>query len=109
MIGKIALPIALLLFSGALAHGQDVVGLEICTAERDMARRTGCLQANVEYLQKLIAKNNAAVQQKLAAEIAALKAALSALKGRLQKLQAAKSKPDAPAAKATATEKPEGK
>ena len=32
------------------AHAQDVRGLEVCTAEKQMDRRTGCLQANIDYL-----------------------------------------------------------
>jgi len=33
---------------GAMA--QDVPGIEICTAEKTMERRTGCLQSNVNFL-----------------------------------------------------------
>jgi hypothetical protein len=104
----------ILLTAATLAHAQDVPGLEICTAERDMARRTGCLQSNVDYLHKLIAKNHAAAQQQLAAtnaEIAALKASLAALKASVEKLQAAANKPDAATTKpaAPATGKPEEK
>jgi hypothetical protein len=33
------------------AAAQDIRGLEVCTAEKQMERRTGCLQANVEFLQ----------------------------------------------------------
>ena len=39
-----------LLFFGLGLHGaraQDVRGLEVCTAEKQMERRTGCLQANI--------------------------------------------------------------
>ncbi|MEZ5787439.1 MAG: hypothetical protein R3D62_13460 [Xanthobacteraceae bacterium] len=109
---KLALLAIIVLTAAPRAHAQDVPGIEICTAERDMARRTGCLQSNIDYLHKLIARNNAAAQQQLAAanaEIAALKAALSALEGRFQKLQAATSKPEAPAPKPSATDKPEEK
>jgi hypothetical protein len=35
------------------AAAQDVSGLEICTAEKQMERRTGCLQANAEFLQQV--------------------------------------------------------
>ncbi|MGB6768768.1 MAG: hypothetical protein WBE50_11875 [Methyloceanibacter sp.] len=36
------------------AAAQDVSGLEICTAEKQMERRTGCLQANAEFLQQAL-------------------------------------------------------
>jgi multidrug resistance efflux pump len=99
----------ILLMAAAPVHAQDVPGIEICTAERDMARRTGCLQANISYLHKLITKNNAAAQQQLAAanaEIAALKASIAALKASVKKLQAAGGKPDAIKA---SSDKPERK
>jgi hypothetical protein len=58
------------------APAQDVPGIEICTRESRLDRRTGCLQSNVEFLQQVIAKNALDSQQKLAAanrDIAALK------------------------------------
>jgi len=60
---------------------QDVPGIEICTRESRMDRRTGCLQSNVEFLQQLVTKNALDAQQKLAAanrDIAALKEQLAA-------------------------------
>ena len=71
-----------LLFTGPAA-AQDVRGLEVCTAEKDMARRTGCLQANVEYLQQELVKlTRRATEERNAAtkESAALKADVTALK-----------------------------
>ena len=92
-----------------VARAQDVPGIELCTHESRMDRRTGCLQSNVDYLQKLIAKTAADAQQKLnaaASEIGALKAAVAtlqasvaALQAAVDKLQAAAKKPDAPASK----------
>jgi hypothetical protein len=104
----------IVLTAATLAHAQDVPGIEICTAERDMARRTGCLQSNVDYLHKLIAKNNATAQQQLAAayaEIATLKASVAALQASVEKLQATANKPNSATTKpaATATGKPEEK
>jgi hypothetical protein len=93
------LRVAVILVAGATARAQDVPGIELCTHETRMDRRTGCLQSNIEYLQGLIAKNAAAAQQKATAaagEIAALKAdvtvlraTLAALQARLDKLEAA--------------------
>jgi septal ring factor EnvC (AmiA/AmiB activator) len=65
----------------AAAKAQDVPGIEICTRESQMDRRTGCLQSNVEFLQKVMTKNALEGQQKLSAagrEIAALKEQLAA-------------------------------
>src|SRR5437773_361986 len=36
----------------AIVHAQDVPGIEICTVEKTMERRTSCLQSNVDFLQK---------------------------------------------------------
>jgi hypothetical protein len=94
--------LAVLLLAGGVARAQDVVGIELCTQETRMDRRTGCLQSNVDYLQKLIAKTAADAQQKLnaaASEIGALKAAVATLQASVDKLQAAAKKPDAPASK----------
>jgi len=85
-----------LLVLGLRASAQDVPGIELCTRETRMDRRTGCLQSNIEYLQKLIVANAADAQRKLnaaASEISALKAALANLQANVDKLQAA-SKPD---------------
>jgi uncharacterized protein YecT (DUF1311 family) len=63
------------------AQAQDVRGLEVCTAEKQMERRTGCLQANVEFLQQRLNKTATDAQQKQAAtdrELAAAKAQLAA-------------------------------
>jgi phage shock protein A len=87
------------------ARAQDIRGLERCMAEKQIERRTGCLQANDEFLQQELTKAKRAFEDKLAAngrEIAAAKADIAALKASLEKLEAElkllKSKP-APAAK----------
>lgn len=74
----------------APAVAQDIRGLEICTAEKAMDRRTSCLQSNVEFLQQELAKQTRTMQAKLAEanrEIASHKAELAALKTALVKLQ----------------------
>ena len=83
-----------LLFT-ASAAAQDVRGLEVCTAEKDMARRTGCLQANVEYLQQELTKlTRRATEERAAAakESTALKADVGALKTDLTTLKDALTK-----------------
>src|SRR3954449_10755183 len=65
------------------AYAQDVPGIEICTVEKTMERRTSCLQSNVDFLMKTIAKLGADHQQKLDAanrQIEALRAPSSVCK-----------------------------
>jgi hypothetical protein len=97
------------ILASASARAQDVPGIEICTVEKTMERRTSCLQSNVDFLQKTIAKLGADHQQKLDAanrQIEGLKSAVASLQKIVDDLQAAqkkaaedqKKKPDAPAA-----------
>ena len=72
------------------AAAQDIRGLELCTAEKAMERRTSCLQSNVEFLQQALAKQARETQVKLDAarqEAMAQKAEIAALKAELAKLQ----------------------
>ena len=91
-------------------RAQDVPGIEICTVEKTMERRTSCLQSNVDFLQKTITKLAADHQQKLDAanrQIEALKSSVVSLQKIVDDLQAAqkkaaedqKKKADAPPAK----------
>ena len=71
------------------AAAQDVRGLEVCTAEKQMERRTGCLQANVEFLQQALARLARETQEKIAAagrDLAAARAEIAALKSTLDRL-----------------------
>ncbi len=80
-------PLLLALLSPAAA--QDIRGLEVCTAEKQMERRTGCLQANAEYLQQALAKLTRETQDKLAAagrDLAAARAEIATLRSALAKL-----------------------
>jgi len=92
------------------ARAQDVPGIEICTVEKTMERRTSCLQSNVDFLQKTISKLSADHQQKLDAanrQIETLKASLASLQKIVDDLQNTqkktaedlKKKVDAPPAK----------
>ena len=72
----------LMALSPATVHAQDVPGIEICTVEKTMERRTSCLQSNVDFLQKTINKLNTDHQQKIDAanrQIEALKGAVIGL------------------------------
>ncbi len=97
------------------AMAQDVPGIEICTAEKTMERRTGCLQSNVNFLKSSLTKASLEHQQKIDAanrQIDALKAALTGLQATVAQLQgqvqalkpngAAKEAPKADAPKAPA-------
>lgn len=91
------------------AHAQDVPGIEICTAEKTMERRTGCLQSNVNFLQQSIGKLRLEQQAKLDAahrQVEALRATLISLQKTVEDLQAAqKTASPAKAAPATAPAK----
>ena len=113
MIGRIVIALAVLapcLLLSAQIRAQDVPGIEICTVEKTMERRTSCLQSNVDFLQKTISKLAADHQQKLDAanrQIEALKLSLAGLQKIVDDVQAAqkktaedlKKKAEAPAAK----------
>jgi prefoldin subunit 5 len=73
-------------------RAQDIPGIEICTAEKTMERRTSCLQSTVDFLQKTITKLSLDHQQKIDAanrQIEGLKAQLVSLQKTLADLQAA--------------------
>jgi len=77
------------------ARAQDVPGIEICTVEKTMERRTSCLQSNVDFLQKTITKLGADHQQKLDAanrQIDGLKSTVVGLQKIVDDLQAAQKK-----------------
>jgi hypothetical protein len=98
MIGRtmvaLAVPGLCLLISGH-ARAQDVPGIEICTVEKTMERRTSCLQSNIDFLQKTITKLTIDHQQKLDAanrQIEALKASVVGLQKLVDDVQAAQKK-----------------
>ena len=105
---QIAIPVEL--------RAQDVPGIEICTVEKAMDRRTSCLQSNIDFLQKTITKLQADHQQKLDAanrQIETLKLSVAGLQKIVDDVQTAqkktaedaKKKADAPAAKDAPTAK----
>src|SRR5258707_10909651 len=76
-----------------LVHAQDVTGIEICTAEKTMERRTSCLQSNVDFLMRAITKLSLDHQQKIDAssrQIDALKATVAGLQKKIDDLQVSK-------------------
>jgi septal ring factor EnvC (AmiA/AmiB activator) len=99
MIGRIALLASMVLMAcilvSARAAAQDVPGLEICTVEKTMERRTSCLQSNIDFLQKTITKLAADHQQKLDAanrQLESVKSTVASLQKIVDELQVAQKK-----------------
>jgi hypothetical protein len=78
-----ALFAAILMVASPL-RAQDIVGLEDCAQARGPDKKAGCLQSNVEFLHRLIRKNDAAANAKLRDQAAALADAIA----RLEQLRA---------------------
>ncbi len=103
MIGRrvlmaVLLPVPCLLVSDG-ADAQDVPGIEICTVEKTMERRTSCLQSNVDFLQKTVSKLGIDHQQKLDAanrQIEGLKGTVIGLQKTVEELQTAQNKQAVP-------------
>ena len=98
-------PVAVALLTlPSLAAAQDIRGMEVCTAEKQMERRTSCLQADVEYLQQALIKLDREMHEKSAAadreltedraEIATLKSKIEQLNSELVQMKA-KAEPNA--------------
>src|SRR3954453_9789538 len=86
MLGRIAvlasLSVRVCVFPSGAALAQDVPGIEICTVEKTMERRTSCLQSNVDFLQKTITKLALDQQRRIDAairQIDGLKATVASL------------------------------
>jgi hypothetical protein len=84
MIGRIVVVCATFMFMSLplASHAQDVPGIEICTVEKTMERRTSCLQSNVDFLQKSITRLSVDNQRRIDAasrQIDALKAQVASL------------------------------
>ena len=99
MIRRIACVASLALLpcwlTSAITQAQDVPGIEICTVEKTMERRTSCLQSNVDFLHKTIAKLGADHAQKLDAasrQIEGLKSTVAGLQKIVDDLQAVQKK-----------------
>ena len=101
--------LGLLLFSRVVA-AQDVPGIEICTVEKTMERRTSCLQSNVDFLKKSLTQAALDQQKKLDAartETAALKAQVEMLKATVATLQTSVDQLRAQAAAPAGEKKPD--
>jgi hypothetical protein len=92
MLKIAALCLGLVVISVDLTVAQDIAGIEDCTKTTGLDKRTGCLQANVNFLQQLVTKNALEARQRLTAannEIIALKSAVTSLQASLEQLLAA--------------------
>lgn len=88
---------AFVLAGVAAAPAQDIAGVEDCTKTAGLDRRTGCLQANVNFLQRTMTRNALEAHRRLQAaeaEITALKATLAVLRKQMDELQSAKAATD---------------
>jgi hypothetical protein len=77
----------------AAGAAQDVAGVEDCTKTQGLDKRTGCLQSNVNFLQRTMTRNALEAHRRLQAaetELVALRSALVTLRKQLDELQAAK-------------------
>lgn len=93
LVASVMLAACMLISVNAIA--QDVPGIEICTVEKSMERRTSCLQSNVDFLHRTITKLAADHQQKLDVanrQIEGLKGAVVSLQRIVDDLQAASKK-----------------
>ena len=98
----------------AASLAQDVPGIEICTTEKAMDRRTSCLQSNINFLQTTIKKLSLDHEQKIdaaKAQIEVLKATVVSLQKIVNDLQASQKKTaeDVDKAQPTAKETPPAK
>jgi hypothetical protein len=83
---RVIAPFILFLSSAA---AQDIRGVESCMAEKQIERRTGCLQANIEFLQQTVSRLARETQDKIGVmgrDLAAARAEIAALRLMIEKL-----------------------
>jgi septal ring factor EnvC (AmiA/AmiB activator) len=88
MMARGALTILPILAVVAPAVAQDIRGIEDCTAEKAMERRTSCLQSNVDFLQQALARQ----RRETRAQLDAMSRAASAQKAEIEALRSALAK-----------------
>ena len=93
-------PLYMLGLGAALA--QDVPGIEICTVEKTMERRTSCLQSNINFLQTTLSRYVTDSRQKIEAasrQVQVLESTVAELRKAVTELQAASKKQPQPPTK----------
>jgi hypothetical protein len=91
-MGIIRTLVAVTLIGVAAASAQDIAGIEDCTKTQGLDKRTGCLQSNVNFLQRTMTRNQLEAHRRLQAaetELVALRSALVTLRKQVDELQAA--------------------
>ena len=76
MVRIAVLGLSLIVVAVEVGCAQDIAGIEDYTKTSGLDKRTGCLQSNVNFLQRLVTKNALDARNKLedaASEIVALK------------------------------------
>jgi hypothetical protein len=99
---------AAMLVGVAAGAAQDVAGVEYCTKTQGLDKRTGCLQSNVNFLQRTMTRNQLEAHRRLQAaetELVALRSAVVILRKQVDELQMAKSAADKTAAEKKAEPK----
>jgi hypothetical protein len=92
MVRIAVLALSLIVAGVEAGCAQDIAGIEDCTKTSGLDKRTGCLQSNVNFLQRLVMKNARDAEHKLdiaAAEIVALKGVVTRLEKTVGQLEAA--------------------
>src|SRR5205809_426307 len=82
MVRIAVLGLSLIVAGVEAGRAQDIAGIEDCTKTSGLDKRTGCLQSNINFLQRLVTKNALDAGHKLAlavAEIVALKGVVTRL------------------------------
>ena len=99
---------AAVLLGVAAGSAQDIAGTEDCTKTQGLDKRTGCMQSNINFLQRTMTRNALEAHRRLQAaetELVALRSAVVALRKQVDDLQAAKSSADKAAAEKKAEPK----
>ncbi len=82
--------VLVVLLAAVPVWAQDIVGLEDCAKATSADKKFGCLQSNVEFLHRLIKKNQDGVQAELKAvqaQLAARDARIGELRGEIDRLK----------------------
>src|SRR2546428_13677879 len=96
MVRIVVLGLSLIIVAVDAARAQDIAGIEDCTKTSGLDKRTGCLQSNINFLQRLVTKNSLEAQQSLSAahnEMLALKRLVTSLQAAVERLEAAQKAP----------------
>src|SRR5215470_11599192 len=65
MVRIAVLGLSLIVVGVDTGWAQDIAGIEDCTKTSGLDKRTGCLQSNVNFLQRLVTKNARDARDKL--------------------------------------------